>query len=131
VLRLLAAERTDWTIFWRRLSDAVAHHDDFGPVRDLFIDRAGIDAWLPAWVERRGAGPAAAAAALMRTANPKYVLRNHLGQEAIERAQRQDFAGVATLLMLLESPCDDHAGHEAYAGFPPDWASTIEISCSS
>jgi len=36
-----------------------------------------------------------------------------------------------TLLKLLETPFEDHAGHEAYAGFPPDWASTIEISCSS
>ncbi|MGJ7489863.1 protein adenylyltransferase SelO [Variovorax sp. ZT4R33] len=130
VLRLLAAERTDWTIFWRRLSDAVAG-GDFEPVRELFIDRTGIDAWLLAFAERRGAIGAAESAALMRTANPKYVLRNHLGQEAIEAAQRQDFSSVATLLMLLESPCDDHAGHEAYAGFPPDWASTIEISCSS
>lgn len=130
VLRLLAAERTDWTIFWRRLSDAVGS-GDFAPVRDLFIDRAGIDAWLPLYAAQRGSTPAAEAATAMRAANPKYVLRNHLGQQAIEAAQQKDFAGVATLLMLLESPFDDHAGFEAYAGFPPDWASTIEISCSS
>ena len=67
----------------------------------------------------------------MRHANPKFVLRNHLGQQAIEAAQRKDFSGVATLLELLQSPFEDHPGHEAYAGFPPDWASTIEISCSS
>lgn len=67
----------------------------------------------------------------MRKSNPKFVLRNHLGQQAIESAQQKDFSGVATLLKLLETPFEDHAGHEAYAGFPPDWASTIEISCSS
>jgi len=59
------------------------------------------------------------------------VMRNHLGQEAIEKAERKDYSGVATLLSLLESPFEEHAGLEAYAGFPPDWASTIEISCSS
>lgn len=130
VLRLLAAERTDWTIFWRRLSDAVGS-GDFAPVRDLFIDRSGIDAWLPLYDAQRGAAPAAESAATMHAANPKYVLRNHLGQQAIEAAHQKDFSGVATLLTLLASPFDEHAGFEAYAGFPPDWASTIEISCSS
>jgi uncharacterized protein YdiU (UPF0061 family) len=38
---------------------------------------------------------------------------------------------VARLLGVLERPFDDHPGHEALAGFPPDWASTLSISCSS
>ncbi|GAO22621.1 hypothetical protein ALISP_2441 [Alicycliphilus sp. B1] len=37
LLRLLAAGRVDYTIFWRRLSHAVAA-GDFEPVRDLFAD---------------------------------------------------------------------------------------------
>jgi uncharacterized protein YdiU (UPF0061 family) len=130
VLRVLAAERTDWTIFWRRLSEAVAT-DDLQPVRDLFIDPAGIDAWLASFTPRHGGLPSAAAGAAMRAVNPKFVLRNHLGQQAIEAAAAKDFSGVATLLKLLETPFEEHAGHDAYAGFPPDWASTIEISCSS
>jgi uncharacterized protein YdiU (UPF0061 family) len=38
---------------------------------------------------------------------------------------------VARLQAVLESPFEEHAGHEDMAGFPPDWASSIEISCSS
>jgi len=68
---------------------------------------------------------------LMLRSNPKFVLRNHLGQQAIEASQQKDNSGVATLLALLESPFEEHPGADAYAGFPPDWASTIEISCSS
>jgi uncharacterized protein YdiU (UPF0061 family) len=34
-------------------------------------------------------------------------------------------------LELLETPFDEHPGFEAYADFPPAWASGIEISCSS
>ncbi|WP_345537419.1 protein adenylyltransferase SelO [Variovorax defluvii] len=130
ILKLLAQEKVDYTIFWRRLADHKAGGDP-AAVRDLFLDRAGIDAWLAAFEERHAQVPAAQAAQSMRRANPKFVLRNHLGQQAIEAAQRKDFSGVATLLELLQSPFEDHAGHEAYAGFPPDWASTIEISCSS
>ncbi|RZL42531.1 MAG: YdiU family protein [Variovorax sp.] len=132
-LRLLAVERTDWTIFWRRLADAAAT-GDHGPVRDLFVDVARFDAWLPGLLGRRAAGArrdGADRGASMRAVNPKFVLRNHLGQQAIEAAQRGDFSVVATLLHVLESPCEDHAGCDAFAGFPPDWASTIEISCSS
>jgi uncharacterized protein YdiU (UPF0061 family) len=132
-LRLLTVERTDWTIFWRRLADAAAT-GDHAPVRDLFVDVARFDAWLPLLLERRAADPSrtpAGRAAAMRAVNPKFVLRNHLGQQAIEAAQHGDFSVVATLLRVLESPCEDHAGHDAFAGFPPDWASTIEISCSS
>ena len=35
------------------------------------------------------------------------------------------------LLALLQAPCDEHAGHDEKAGFPPEWATQIEISCSS
>ncbi len=63
--------------------------------------------------------------------NPKYVLRNYLGENAIQAAKSKDFSEVARLLTLLESPFEEHPGCEAYAGLPPDWASRIEISCSS
>ena len=46
-------------------------------------------------------------------------------------AINKDFSEVATLLGLLERPFDAHPGFDAYAGFPPDWAAGIEISCSS
>lgn len=130
VLKLLAQEKVDYTIFWRRLSHGVAS-GDVEPVRDLFVDRPGFDAWLQTYAGRRAGTPAADTAARMLRSNPKFVLRNHLGQQAIEAAGQKDFSGVATLLRLLESPFDEHAGHDSFAGFPPDWASTIEISCSS
>jgi serine/tyrosine/threonine adenylyltransferase len=58
-------------------------------------------------------------------------LRNHLGEQAIRSAKLKDFSEVTRMLQLLESPFDAHPGFDAYAGFPPDWASGIEISCSS
>lgn len=134
VLKLLAAEKVDYTIFWRRLSQHMAD-GNAEPVRDLFLDRAGFDAWLLSFSERHAKAPApgqrSEATDLMLKSNPRFVLRNHLGQQAIEAAAQKDFSGVATLLNLLETPFEEHPGADAYAGFPPDWASTIEISCSS
>jgi len=128
VLKLLARERVDWTIFWRRLSQHQAGAP-LATVRDLFLDREGFDAWMQARSTRLGTDPAAAGR--MLAANPKFVLRNHLAQQAIEAASAKDFSGVATLLTLLETPSDEHPGMDAHADFPPDWASSIEISCSS
>jgi uncharacterized protein YdiU (UPF0061 family) len=130
LLALLAQDRVDYSLFWRRLSQAVADHQ-FAPVRDLFLDRAAFDAWQTRYAERLSTlHPDQAAATMLRT-NPKYVLRNYLGELAIEAAKAKDFSVVAHLLALLERPFDEHPDFDSYAGLPPDWASRIEISCSS
>ena len=130
ILRLLAQDRVDYTIFWRRLSQAQASGNT-EPVRDLFLDRPVFDAWMLPYQELSAQKDRAVQANLMLKANPKYVLRNHLGENAIRAAKQGDYSGVASLLALLETPFDDHPEHDADAGFPPDWASQIEISCSS
>lgn len=67
----------------------------------------------------------------MRAINPKYILRNYMAQTAIQRAQQGDYTEVDRLLKILHSPFDEHPDAEEYAGLPPDWASDIEVSCSS
>jgi len=39
----------------------------------------------------------------MRAVNPKYILRNYLAQQAIDKAQQGDFSEVHTLAKLLKS----------------------------
>ncbi|MBA2674280.1 hypothetical protein [Ramlibacter sp.] len=58
-------------------------------------------------------------------------LRSHLAKLAIRHAKLKDFSEVETPLGLLQAPLDEHPAHEAKAGFPPNWAVQIEISCSS
>jgi serine/tyrosine/threonine adenylyltransferase len=129
-LSMLAADRVDYTIFWRRLSQHVAG-GDAAPVRDLFLQREAFDAWLGDYTQRLAREDRLAAGQRMLRANPKYVLRNHLGELAIRQAKLGDRSGVETLLALVQAPYDDHPGHDELAGFPPDWATQIEISCSS
>ncbi len=122
-LRLLANDRVDFTLAHRRLA---AHGDT---LRDLFLDRAALDAWLLRYQNSRGGNPATAEA--MNRVNPKYILRNHLAQRAIEQAQAGDFSETQQLLAVLQKPFDDQPEHDAYAQLPPDWAQHLEISCSS
>ena len=100
-------------------------------MRDLFLNRPAIDAWLLSYSELLAQIGRGLAADLMLKTNPKYVLRNHLGELAIRAAQAKDFSVVANLLAVLERPFDEHPEHEAFAGFPPDWARAFAVSCSS
>ena len=63
--------------------------------------------------------------------NPKYVLRNHLGEMAIQKAQKGDFSEIEILLRILTNPYDEHIEFESFASTPPEWAKSISISCSS
>jgi len=38
---------------------------------------------------------------------------------------------VAKLLEILQKPFDEQPEHQHYAALPPDWASHLEVSCSS
>ncbi len=132
LMQLMARDAVDFTILFRRLCDAAAGAIE--PVRDLFLQREAFDAWAVRWRERLHAQAgfdAAATAAAMRRVNPRIVLRNHLAQIAIQRAQQGDFSEVDRLLKALSAPFDEREGEEDLAAFPPDWAQQIEISCSS
>ncbi len=137
ILKLLAAGKVDYTIFWRRLSHAAKEAtpaqlaQPFEAVRDLFLDSAAFDAWMLLYSEQTIQYIPGRDANLMLKTNPVYVLRNHLGEQAIRAAKLRDFSELERLQNLLEDPFTEQPGMEHYATFPPDWASTIEISCSS
>ena len=139
LMRLMASEQTDFTILFRRLADFQSQaHASHGALRNLFRDRAAFDAWSARHRKRlsaQGSDDDAARRARMRRVNPRVVLRNHLAEAAIRRAQSGDFGEIARLLGVLEHPFDDPAQptpqDDADAGFPPDWAQSIAVSCSS
>jgi len=127
LLRSMAGDRADFTIAFRRLSAGAA------AARDVFVDRAAFDAWALRYDARlaRESSDGAERAARMNRVNPKFILRNHLAQAAIERAGQGDFTEVHRLHAVLEQPFDEHPEHSAYADHPPAWAEQIEVSCSS
>jgi uncharacterized protein YdiU (UPF0061 family) len=139
LFKLMQENHVDFTLFFRRLgglhldvADADRAEAD-APLRDLFLDRPGFDAWAALYRERlrQEASEDAVRSAAMNLVNPKYILRNYLAQVAIEKAQNGDFSEVARLLAVLERPFDEQPENDSYAALPPDWASHLEVSCSS
>jgi uncharacterized protein YdiU (UPF0061 family) len=138
LMRGMAAERVDHSITFRRLalfdSREGAHNDS---LRDLFLDREAFDAWALRYAARLRAEASVdeRRALQMNRVNPKFVLRNHLAQTAIEQAQQGDFSEVQRLLKVLQRPYDEQlelgAPVTRYSDFPPEGAQHIEVSCSS
>jgi len=139
LFKLMQENHVDFTLFFRRLGGlrvdvtGADRAEADAPLRDLFLDRPGFDAWAVLYRERlrqEGSDDAVRSAAMNRV-NPKYILRNYLAQVAIEKAQNGDFSEVARLLAVLERPFDEQPENDSYAALPPDWASHLEVSCSS
>lgn len=132
LIGLLTENHPDYTIFFRRLSH-LPQDRDMAPVADLFIDRESARHWLQRYRQRTAQQNVPDQQRLqgMQSRNPKYILRNYLAQNAIQKAESGDFSEVENLRQLLMHPFDEQPEHEHYADFPPDWGKSMEISCSS
>ncbi|MES2858528.1 MAG: YdiU family protein [Pseudomonadota bacterium] len=141
---LLHAHEVDMTLWFRGLADIDVEAPSLDPLAHAFYGeanrRAGegaLSEWLGRYAERCGADPMPADQRRTRmfAANPQYVLRNWLAQEAIERAHAGDMAGIGELLEVMRRPYDTQPGREHFAGKRPDWArdkaGCSMLSCSS
>jgi uncharacterized protein YdiU (UPF0061 family) len=134
-LTILHRGKHDFTRSFRHLARIRTDNDRPATgMREDMIDMAAFDAWVVDYRRRLRAEQNTdddARAARMNRVNPKYVLRNHLAQAAIDKATLGDHAEIATLMQVLSHPYDEQPGMEFYAAEPPDDQRHIEVSCSS
>ncbi|NEX45806.1 protein adenylyltransferase SelO [Pseudotabrizicola algicola] len=108
-LAAMEGQGADWTLAFRRLTDAAA--GDVTPLRALFADPARLDLWLPLWRARlRSDAPAH-----LRRANPLVIPRNHMVEAALQAAEQGDLAPFRALVAEVTDPFTDRPGREAYA----------------
>ncbi|KJV33761.1 protein adenylyltransferase SelO [Luteibacter yeojuensis] len=141
---VLTAGGMDMTLFYRDLALLDVRAPHAGVLGASFYseqERLGVADALDAWLVRYAArvrddeATEGERLALMHASNPRYVLRNYLAQQAIDKATLGDNSGVVELLETLRRPYDEQPGRDHLAGRRPDWArdrvGCSMLSCSS
>ncbi|MGJ9402837.1 protein adenylyltransferase SelO [Arthrobacter sp. KK5.5] len=125
---LLAGARVDHTSFYRSLGAAARGGD--ARFRALFPaadagDEGGAEAWLERW---RLLGPDGDAA---DRANPAYIPRNHLVEEALAAATAGDLEPLSKLLDAVTAPFEERPGLERYAAPAPEDFGNYRTFCGT
>jgi uncharacterized protein YdiU (UPF0061 family) len=134
LLDAMAKNQADFTLTFRRLSDAALGPDHDPEVGQLFADPAAYDEWAARWRQRTREEPQdpAARQAAMRAVNPAFIPRNHLIEAVIEAAvNRDDFAPFEELLSVLSRPYQDQPGFARYAQAPEPHQCVLQTFCGT
>ena len=120
-LSLLATYQVDFTVAFRRLSDAADRPDAEASLRGLFIEEQPFETWAGRWRSRLVREPdhTDTPGVRMRAVNPAFIPRNHRIEAMIEAAvEREDFSPFEELLLLLAAPFEDQACFVRYMDPP-------------
>lgn len=148
----LADSQIDMTLFFRKLASVAAelasNRGSESPLfQELIADTSysastgdeheGLHSWLDNYAHRLREESRSADSIRegMLRANPKYVLRNYLAQQAIDAADAGDLSTLETLMHVLKTPFAEHPEHEFLSAKRPEWArdkpGCATLSCSS
>jgi len=120
----------DFTIFFRTLSRYDGNRE---PLFDIAMNPIVIDEWLDRYdarLAKENLSHSKRHQKMLQT-NPKYILKNYMLQEAIERALKGDFSRVETLFYLATHPFEELSEFEHFAKETPPEHKNITLSCSS
>jgi len=133
---LLGQVETDMTLFYRLLASQSLCLDTFKDAYyapdDLPSDYVlKFEQWLSDYQARlaEDGSDFADRQRNMHAVNPKYVFRNYLAQQAIDKANQDDYSMLKELLEVLRKPYDEQPEFEHYAAKRPDWARS-KVGCS-
>jgi uncharacterized protein YdiU (UPF0061 family) len=134
LLDAMAKSKADFTLTFRRLSDAAAAPADDSLVRQSFADPTAYDPWAVRWRHRIGDEPydPEARKSAMRAVNPAFIPRNHRVEAVIEAAvSRDDFAPFEELLTVLSRPFDDQPAFSTYTAPPEPHQRVLQTFCGT
>ena len=120
LLRALAANHADYTVFFRTLCDAAEDPAADARVAALYQTPEVFHSFAALWrrrLQQESTAPALRAQA-MRRANPAFIPRNHRIEQAIVAGIGGDFKPFDTLVEVLGRPYDEQPEF-AYLAEPP------------
>jgi uncharacterized protein YdiU (UPF0061 family) len=134
LLQAMAENGADFTLTFRRLSDAASGQEDGAGVRGLFANPAAYDEWEPRWRQRLELEPIGGAkrSAAMLAVNPAFIPRNHLVEAVIRAAVDEgDFAPFHELVTVLSNPFEAQPAFARYADPPAEHERVLQTFCGT
>lgn len=132
LLGAMELAKVDYNVFFYTLS-TLHSLEDISSILDICIYRQSIQEWFVDYkkaleLEHKTFEQAKE---LMKEVNPKYIIKNYMLQEAIEKATSSDFSLVNDLLYIAQNPFEEHKAFERYAKPTPRQFANLQLSCSS
>jgi protein adenylyltransferase len=134
LLNAMTDGKADFTLTFRRLSEAAAEPAADADVRALFAEPAAFDEWATRWRQRIAEEPQTPGErrAAMRAVNPAFIPRNHRIEAVIQAAvTADDYAPFEELLAVLARPYEDQPAFAAYADPPEPHQRVLQTFCGT
>jgi uncharacterized protein YdiU (UPF0061 family) len=133
ILAALERNRVDFTLLFRRLSDAVEPGPGEERVRELFVDPIAADQMLAGWRarlahERRSVGEIKRG---MDAVNPAYIPRNHRIEAVISAAEEGNFGPFQELHEVLSHPFEPQPDFARYEDSPGEHERVLATFCGT
>ncbi len=130
MLGALQSATIDYTLFFRKLSRYKGNQKE---ILDIAVYQTPLQEWLDAYDKRleKEQSTQQERQKKMLHVNPKYILKNYILQEAIEKAYKHDFSMVQDLLTVALRPFEEHPELEYLTKPTPMEYKNIKLSCSS
>ena len=140
LFEILYKHRIDYTNFFRLLSRF--RNGDIQPILDRFVDPTDIESWLNDYsnILNKESSDDLTRQHAMNRVNPRFILRNHLAQKAIETALKDsDYSEIDKLIFLAQNPFvendmllkEKQIDPEFYFADSPAQFSCSQTSCSA
>jgi len=134
LLDAMAGNQADFTLTFRRLSEAALDAAGDAEVRALFTQPSAYDEWAARWRQRTSqeAQSPAERQAAMRAVNPAFIPRNHRVEAVIQAAMADDdYAPFEELLAVLSKPYEDQPQFAGYAEPPQPEQRVLQTFCGT
>lgn len=136
--QILHQAEMDFTLFFQKLAHCNEADTNIEWFDEVFYDSSkkqqysdDFKEWLNSYQDflRQQPLPNASRLELMEKTNPKFVLRNYLAQQAIEKAEAGDYSELKKLMQLIRNPYHLADDDNHYMNKRPEWAKQ-KVGCS-
>lgn len=132
LLEAMQSSKMDYNVFFYELTK-VKTLDDISAILNLAVYPQYLKEWFKEYENalKQENKRLQNAQELMKCVNPKYIIKNYMLQDAIEKATKGDFTLVNELLNIAQNPFEEHEKFEKYAKPTPKEFANLKLSCSS